>query len=165
MQCGAGVLFIELVLVVGLILVVEGVIDLSVVLAGEPVGVDMRFEMMNGIEGFVPENGEGAGSKRANQKRAEKTGSVSNSNIINIIFGEVGIVEGFVNDREDSLEMRTGGNLGNYTAIGSENVNLRNDDIADDSGVVAYDGGGGFVAGTLDGKNFHMLYIVACFGG
>ena len=32
----------------------------------EPIGIDMRLEMMDGVEGFIPEDGEGASSKSTN---------------------------------------------------------------------------------------------------
>ncbi len=56
--------------------------------------------------------------------------------------------------------MRTGGDFGNYATISCENVNLRDDNIAENGGVVGDDSGGSFVTRTLDGKDFHE-YIIA----
>lgn len=131
---------------------------------GEPVGVDVGFEMMDGVERLVPEDGEHASGEGADEEGAEEAGGIGNGDVINIILSEAGVAKGFVNDGQDSLEVRAGSDFRNNTTICGENVNLRNDDIADDAGVVADDGGGGFVAGTFDGENFHIIYIIACFG-
>lgn len=53
---------------------------------------------MDGVEGLVPKDSEGASGERADEERAEKTRSVSDGNIIDVIFGEFGVCEGFVND-------------------------------------------------------------------
>lgn len=64
----------------------------------EPVGIDVRFEMMNGVEGFVPENGKGAGGESANEKGSEKARGVSDGDIVDVVFGEMGVIERFMND-------------------------------------------------------------------
>lgn len=47
---------------------------------------------------------------------------------------------------KNGFEMGTSGNFGNNAAVGSKDVDLRNDDVAEDFGVVTDDGGSGFVA-------------------
>ncbi len=142
----------------------------------EPVGIDVGFEMVDGIERFVPENGKHACGKGANEERTKQTGGVSNGDIINIVMGEVGVVQGLMDDGEDSFEVGAGGDFRNDAAVGSENVNLGNDDVAEDAGsgdkrfrggrrraagkIVADDGSGGFVARTFDGEDFHNAYYI-----
>lgn len=67
-------------------------------------------------------------------------------------FGEVGegVVEGLVNDGEDGFEMGAGGDFGDDAAIGFKDVDLGDDDIAQNIVAVLYNGGGGFVATTFD---------------
>ncbi len=131
----------------------------------KPVGVDVGLEMMDGVKGLMPEDGEYAGGKGADEERTEETRSVGNGDVIDVVLSEVGVGEGLVDDGKDGFEMGTGGDFGDYTTISGENINLRNDDIADDRGVVANDGSSGFVTGTFDSEDFHIRYIIACFGG
>lgn len=131
----------------------------------EPVGVDVGLEMVNGVKGFVPENGEHAGGQGADEEGTQETRGVGNGNVIDIVLSEMSVGESLMDDGKDGFEMGTGGDFGDYTTISGKNINLRNDDIADDHGVVANDGGSGFVAGAFDSEDFHIRYIIACFGG
>lgn len=49
-----------------------------------------------------------------------------------LLFGEAreGVVEGLVDDGKDGFEVGAGGDFGNYSAVGLKNVNLGNDDVA-----------------------------------
>ena len=96
----------------------------------EPVGVDVGFEMMNSVERFVPEDGESTGSKCANEERTKQARGIGDGDIVNIIFSEMSVVEGFVNDGEDSFKMGTSGNFGDNATIGGEDVDLGDDDVA-----------------------------------
>lgn len=51
-----------------------------------------------------------------------------------------------MNNREDGFEMGAGGNFGDNTAVGGENVDLGNYDVTQDGVAVFNDGGGSFVA-------------------
>lgn len=128
---------------------------------------------MDGIEGFVPKNGEGAGGESTNEKRAEQTWRIGDGEITNIVFGAMRIIESFVNDRENGFEVGASGDFGNDTSVGSKNINLRNDDVAEDLGggvriggaaKIADDGSGSFVAGSFESENFHGV-IIAFFDG
>lgn len=113
---------------------------------------------MDGVKRLLPENGEHAGGEGTDKEGTEETRGVSNGDIINVVFRQMSIVEGLVNDGKNGFEVRTGGDLGNYTAICGENVNLRNYDIADDLTIVANNSGGSFVTRTFDGEDFHNIY-------
>lgn len=140
----------------------------------EPVGVDVGFEMMNSVERFVPEDGESTGSKCANEERTKQARGIGDGDIVNIIFSEMSVVEGFVNDGEDSFKMGTSGNFGNNATIGGEDVDLGDDDVAENLRRGGYIRGGvwtlsivkvadnscsGFVTGSFDGKDFHGVII------
>lgn len=114
--------------------------------------------MVDGIERFLPEDGEHSGSESADQKGTEEAGGVSNSDTIDVVFGQVGVIEGFVNYGEDSFEMGAGGDFRNDTTIGGENIDLGDNDVAEDLAVIRNDRGGGFVTGTFDGENIHIIY-------
>lgn len=53
----------------------------------KPVGINMRFEVMDGVERLVMQNSKGASGKGADQERAKQTWGVSDSNGVN--FGPI----------------------------------------------------------------------------
>lgn len=69
-----------------------------------------------------------------------------------------------MDDGEDGFEVGAGGDFGDNSAVGGENVNLRDDDVAEDVDAVFDDGGGGFVARGFDSEDFHGA-IVRYFEG
>lgn len=103
--------------------------EFGILAAREPVGVDMGFQMMNGIKGLVVENSKGAGSKSADKEGAKKSRGVSYSDGVDILNFEVGLREGLIDNGEDCFDVRTSGDFGNDAAIGLVNVDLRDDDI------------------------------------
>lgn len=120
----------------------------------------MGFEVVHGVKGFVPEDGESAGGEGADEERAEEAGGVGDGDIIDVVFGEVGVSKGLVDDGEDGFEVGASGDFGNDAAVGSKNIDLGDDDVAEDAGLVCDDGGGGFVAGGFDSENIHIIYII-----
>lgn len=142
----------------------EGGGGVRLVVVMEPVGVDVGLEMVDGVKGFMPENGEHAGGQGADEEGTQETRGVGNGNVIDIVLSEMGVGESLVDDGKDGFEMGTGGDFGDYATISGENINLRNDDIADDYGIVANDGGSGFVTGTFDSEDFHIIYYSMFWG-
>lgn len=67
-----------------------------------------------------------------------------------------------MDDGEDGFEVGAGGDFGDDSAVGSENVDLGDDDVAEDFGAVFDDGGSGFVTRGFDSEDFHGA-IVRCF--
>lgn len=90
----------------------------------EPVGIDMGFEVVDGIERLLPENGESARGERADEERAEQAWSMSDGDGVDFSFGEVGVLKCLMNNWEDGFKMRAGGDLWNYPTISCKNVNL-----------------------------------------
>ena len=64
--------------------------------AAEPVGVNVRFEVMSWVERFVVENSKSAGGKRASKERTDEAWGMSNGDSIEIVEGELGVLEGFI---------------------------------------------------------------------
>lgn len=60
---------------------------------------------------------------------------------------------------QDGFEVGTCGNFGNDAAVGSENINLRDDDVTENLTAIGNDRRSGFVARRFDGENFHMIII------
>lgn len=90
----------------------------------EPVGVDVGFEVVDGVEGLVPENSESAGGEGADKEGTEQAGGVGDGDSVEVIRGEVGVMQSLMDDGQDGFEMRASGDFGNDTTISCENVNL-----------------------------------------
>lgn len=82
---------------------------------------------------------------------------------IDIIPGEMGRVKSLIDGGEDGFEMRAGGNLGNDATVGSENIDLGEDDTTKNMDAVFDDGDGGFITRRLDGEDFHRGIIAYLF--
>ena len=59
--------------------------------------------MVDGIEGFVVEDGEGAGGEGANEEGAKEARGMGDSDAVNIIPGTMGFCEGLLDDGEDGF--------------------------------------------------------------
>lgn len=55
--------------------------------------------------------------------------------------------------------MRAGGDLGDDATVGSKNVYLGGDDVAQNMSAIFDDGGTGVIATALDSQNFHEYII------
>ena len=102
----------------------------------EPVGVDVRFQMMDGVEGFVMENCESAGGQGADEEGAEQARSVGYGDgvdfvpvFVAVLIEKIGVFESLFDDGQNCVEMISGRDFGNNPAVGFENVDLRNDDV------------------------------------
>ena len=100
---------------------------------------------MGGVEGFVVEEGEGAGGEGADEERTVQTWGMSDR------YGVVvGVFGGLVNHGEDSFDVGAGGYLGDDATVEGVEVDLGNDDVGKNLGAVFDDGGGGFVTTGLN---------------
>ena len=127
--------------------------------ATQPVGVDVRFEMMGRIKRNVVKNGGSAGGEGADKKGADEAWGMSDGNGVNVGPIELSVSEGLVKDGVDGFDMRTSGNLGNNAAVGGMNIDLRNDDVGKNAVAIFDDGRCGFVTRTLNSKNAHILLL------
>lgn len=119
--------------------------------------------MVDGVERFLPEDGEHAGGQSTDHKRAHETGGMGDGDGVEVIFVEIGIAEGLMDDGKDGFEVGTGGDFWYNSAISRKNVNLRNHDIAEDFGAVFNHGGGSFITRSFNGEDFHR-FIIPCMG-
>lgn len=131
----------------------------------KPVGVDVGFDMMNGIEGFLMCEGECAGGESADKKRAIEAGSVGDGDGVNLIYGESGIFEGLVDDGVDGLDVGAGGEFRDDAAVFAHQIGGRGNDVAFDGAAICYDGSASVVAGGFDTENIHECIVtVLTFG-
>ena len=61
------------------------------IVATEPVGVDVRFEMMGRVERLIMKDGERASGKGTDEKTANETRGVSDSDSVDAIDSEIGV--------------------------------------------------------------------------
>ena len=127
--------------------------------ATQPVGVDMRFEMMGRVKRNVVKNGGSAGSEGADKKGADEAWGMSDGNGVNVGPIELSISEGLVKDGIDGFDMRASGDLGNNATVGGMNIDLRNDDVGKNAVAIFDDGRCGFVTRTLNSKNAHIFLL------
>ena len=127
--------------------------------ATQPVGVDVRFEMMGRVKRNVVKNGGSAGGEGADKKGADEAWGMSDGNGVNVGPIELSVSEGLVKDGVDGFDMRTSGNLGNNAAVGGMNIDLRDDDVGKNAVAIFDDGRCGFVTRTLNSKNAHILLL------
>lgn len=134
--------------------------------------------MVNGVEGLIVQDGEGAGGESADEEGAEEAGGVGDGEGVDFVpvvlamFGEAGVGEGLVDDRKDSLEVGTSGDFGNNATVAFKEVDLGNDGIRKQvagarrvDGVERENSAGGFVTGGFDGENVHENILYHKRGG
>lgn len=127
--------------------------------ATQPVGVDVRFEMMGRVKRNVMQNGGSAGSEGADKKGADEAWGMSDGNGVNVGPIELSVSEGLVKDGVDGFDMRASGDFGNNATVGGMNIDLRNDDVGKNAVAIFDDGRCGFVTRTLNSKNAHILLL------
>ena len=128
-------------------------------IATQPVGVDVRFEMMGRVKRNVVKNGGSAGSEGADKKGADEAWGMSDGNGVNVGPIELSVSKGLVKDGVDGFDMRASSNLRNNAAVGGMNIDLRNDDVGKNAVAIFDDGRCGFVTRTLNSKNAHILLL------
>ncbi len=127
--------------------------------ATQPVGVDVRFEMMGRVKRNVMQNGGSTGSEGADKKGADEAWGMSDGNGVDVGPIELSVGEGLVKDGVDGFDMRASGNLGNNATVGGMNIDLRNDDVGKNAVAIFDDGRCGFVTRALNSKNAHILLL------
>lgn len=106
--------------------------------------------MVSGVKGFVVENGEGAGGESADKEGAEEAWSVGDGDSVDIVPGAVCIFQSLIDNRENSFEMRAGGDFWDDASVFGKNIDLGDNDITQNFSTVLYNRGGGFVAAGFD---------------
>ena len=127
--------------------------------ATQPVGVDVRFEMMGRVKRNVVKNGGSAGGEGADKKGADEAWGMSDGNGVNVGPIELSVSEGLVKDGVDGFDMGASGDFGNNATVGGMNIDLRDDDVGKNAVAIFDDGRCGFVTRTLNSKNAHILLL------
>ena len=131
------------------------------IIATEPVGVDVGFEMMGRIEGLVVEDCERAGGEGADEETANEAWGMSDGDSIDAVDSFAGISKSLFNDRINGFDVAAGGNFWNDATVFGVDIDLRHDNIRQDFLSVFDNGGGGFVARRFDTEDFHLIHYTA----
>ena len=128
-------------------------------------GVDVAGEMVHGEERLAQREGESFAVGEANEQGADEARALSDGDGVEIVQGDVRLVDGFADDWDDLAEMFAGGKFGDDPAVFAVNFDLGRDHAGEDAFAVGDDGGGGFVAGGFDAENeflrrVHTKFIV-----
>ena len=128
-------------------------------------GVDVAGEMVHGDERLAQREGESFAVGEANEQGADEARALSDGDGVEIVQGDVGLVDGFADDRHDLAEMFARREFGDHAAVFAVNFDLGRDHAGEDAFAVGDDGGGGFVAGGFDAENeflrrVHTKFIV-----
>ena len=78
------------------------------------------------------------------------------------VQADAGFGDGGADDGDDVAEVLAGGELGDDAAVVGVEGDLGGDDVREDFGAVADDGGGGLVAGAFDAEDEAGLRRVHC---
>src|ERR1700677_4066283 len=128
-------------------------------------GVDVAGEMVHGNERLAQREGESFAVGEAHEQRADQARALRDGDGVEIVQGDVGLVDGFADDRHDLTQMFARREFGDAPAVFAVNFDLGGDDAGEDVFAVGDDGGGGFVAGGFDAENefvcrVHTEFIV-----
>jgi hypothetical protein len=107
----------------------------------------MSMDVIDAYEGFAEGPGQGLGSGYANQEGSDQTRTMGDGYRIDIVQFNVCALQRLPYHRQNALDMRAAGDLGNYAAIFCVEGDLAGDDVAEDALAVFDDRGRGLVAG------------------
>ena len=116
-------------------------------------GVDVAFEVVDSDEGLVEGEGEGFGVEDADEERAGEAGAFGDGDSVEIGEGDAGLGDGLADDGDDVAQVLARGELGDDSAVGGVKGDLGGDDVREDLGAGADDGGGGLVATAFDAED------------
>lgn len=92
--------------------------------AVEPVGVDVTFDVIDGVEGFVFNEGEGAGGEGADEEGADEAGAVSDGNGVDVVPSALEVGEAGFDGGNGDFDVGAGGDFGDDAAEGFVKVDL-----------------------------------------
>ena len=121
----------------------------------QPIGIEMRFEMVDTNQRDRTRVRDRFGEIRADQQRTGQARSARHRYGVDLVESDPGLFEGFLDHRDDGRELRAGCQLGHDAAMGPMQLDLRRHDIGPDVAPIAHDRGGGFVAGRFDTEDVH----------
>jgi hypothetical protein len=112
--------------------------------------VNVSFDMMDRDQGDLAGEAEGLGVCDTDKERTDKAGAGGDRDGRKTAKRNARLLQSLVNNRADSAQVFARGELGNDPAILCVNVELGSDDARANAATIFDNGGGGFVARTLD---------------
>ena len=89
----------------------------------------MALDVIEGVERFLVDDGEGTGGQDADEQTAAQPGAVGDGDGVDVVPGAATLREGVVNHGVDGLEVAAGGDFGHHAAVFAVNVYLRHNNI------------------------------------
>src|SRR2546423_271781 len=108
--------------------------------------VEMAFEVMDADDRLLESVGDCLGSRDADDERSDQAGPIRDRDSVDFRQRYPGGSEGFVDNREDKLNMPPGGNFRDHPTPLRVEVGLTCDDVGEDMGPVLDYCGRRFVA-------------------
>ena len=127
------------------------------IVAAEPVGVNVRFEVVGRVKRFVMKDGKSAGGEGADKEATDEAWGMSDGDSVYVVDSKIGVFEGLIDDRIDGFNVRASGNFWDNAAVFGVDIDLRHNNIGQDFLSVFDDRCGGFVTGRFDTQDFHRL--------
>ena len=115
----------------------------------------MRFDMMDGVEGFFVDDRKCSGGERTDQQRPDQPWGIGDGYRIDIAPSTPRISQSSFYHWIDRFDMTSGGNFWYYTTILSMDINLTRHGVGKQTSPIFYHSGSGLVATTLNSQDFH----------
>ncbi len=113
--------------------------------------MNVSFDVIDGDERDLPREAERFGICDADKQRTDQVpGPAVTAIAAEVPERNARLFEGLPHHRDDGAQMFARGEFGNNTAIFCVGVELRGDDARANTAPIFNDGGGGFIARTLD---------------
>ena len=129
--------------------------ELRLLLAVQPGGVDVPFEVVDRDERLVVGEGQRLGEVPADQQRAGQPRPERRGHGVDLAHRAAGLRQRFVEHRDDRADVLAGRQLGDDAAVRGVHLDLRSDDAGEQVTPVFDDADGGLVAGGLDAEDLH----------
>jgi hypothetical protein len=126
--------------------------------SGQPVRIDVGFEVVDRDEGPVKNIGEGFGDVDADEERTGETGSLGDGDRVDLAATDAGLGKGSFDDGDDGADVTSGGQLRDDAAVRLVERDLGRDDVGTDAASVDDHRGGGFVARGFDAEDVHRRW-------
>ena len=118
---------------------------------GDVVGGDVPPDVVDGDEGQVQGQRRPLGEVDPHQHRPDEAGGVGDGDGVQVTFGQPGVEDGLVRQPGNCLHMLPGGDLRHHAAVDGVHLDLGGHAAGQHRPPVPDHGGGGVVAGGLNG--------------
>ena len=115
----------------------------------------MRLKVIDADEWFARRERDAFGSVETDEQRRGKPGCVCRRHRVDLFDGTAGFRQRLLNNRLDQLQVIARSQFGHNAPIRAMERYLGADDVRQDFAALAYDGGGRFVARSLNAQYVH----------